>query len=134
MGKRPTVSKLKKKADALFSQYVRLRDSDKYGYGTCITCGVRKPWKEGQAGHFIKRSVSTLRYDEENVNFQCYQCNVLKYGEQYKYAQELDLKYGDGTAKKLHDRRYETHKFSIDELEQIIHDAKEYIRFYENNH
>lgn len=129
--KKESVSKLKKKADALFSHYVRLRDADRYGVGECITCGVRKPWQELQAGHFIKRSVSLLRYDDENVNSQCYQCNVLKYGEQYRYAKELDLKYGDGTADRLHAQRNTTHKFTIVELKGLIEEAKKNIAWLE---
>lgn len=131
--KRPGVALLKRKADSLFSTYIRLRDADKDGKATCITCGVKKYWKDMQAGHFVKRSVSQLRYDEENVNAQCMQCNIWKYGEQYAYAQALDLKYGEGTAEKLHQMRFSTHKFTTEELLQIIHDAKEYIAWYEAN-
>lgn len=129
MANKKSVAKLKKKADALFSQYVRLRDADKRGVAPCITCGVKKNWKDMQAGHFIKRSVSLLRYDEENVNAQCMQCNVFKYGEQYLYAKALDDKYGDGTADKLNSQRWETHKFTVAELEEIISDAKANIDF-----
>lgn len=127
MKKPKTVSQLKKKADAEFSKYIRLRDSDRNGNAQCITCGVKKPWKELQNGHFISRRVNALRYDDENCNAQCYSCNVMRYGEQYKYAQELDKKYGDGTADKLHARRHETHKFTAQELQDIIDEAKENI-------
>lgn len=126
-----TVAKLKKEADAYWSKYIRIRDSDKDGFGECITCGRKYHWKNAQNGHFVSRKVSTLRYDEENCNLQCVGCNMFKSGDQYTYAINLDLKYGDGTAKKLHDRRFETHSFTRDELEEIIHDAKEYIKWYE---
>lgn len=131
---KPSVSSLKKKADKYFSLYVRYRDGEsKRGEWLvpCITCGIEKPLKQMQAGHFVSRKVNSLRYEEENVNAQCYSCNVMGYGQQYAYAKELDLKYGDGKAEELHNRRHETHKFSIPELEEIIHDAKEQIRFYE---
>lgn len=130
------VASLKKKADKYFSLYVRYRDGEfKRGeYWTeCITCGVEKPLKAMQAGHFVSRKVSSLRYDEENVNAQCPGCNVFKYGEQYLYSKALDLKYGDGKAEELHNRRHETHKFTIPELEEIIHDAKEQVAFYEKH-
>lgn len=58
----------------------------------------------------------------------------MRYGEQYKYAKEIDLKYGDGTAEKLHARRFETHKFTVQELEDIIEEAKENIATYERSH
>jgi archaeosine-15-forming tRNA-guanine transglycosylase len=57
---------------------------------------------------------------------------VFKYGEQYLCSKALDLKYGDGKAEELHNRRHETHKFSTGELEQIIHDSKEQIAWYES--
>lgn len=128
---KPKISVLKRKADAIFSQYVRLRDSEK-GLSECITCGVKKPIKEMQCGHFVKRSVNLLRYDEENCNAQCYSCNVMRYGEQYLYAKAVDLKYGDGTADKLMAQRKTPHQFTAQELQQIIDDAKTAIEFLTN--
>ena len=131
--KRKSVSQLKKLADQKFSQAVRLRDSDKYGNAPCITCGVVKPWKQMQAGHFVSRKVSLLRYDDENVNAQCVGCNMFKAGEQYAYSIALDKKYGGGTAEKLWNQRHSVHKFTATELESIIEEAKEQIKFYEAN-
>jgi len=131
---KPSVAKLKKTADKYFSIYVRTRDSDRYGNAECISCGVKKPWKQQQAGHFVRRSVNALRYDDENVNAQCVGCNMFKAGEQYLYSKALDMKYGDGTAEKLHNRRFETHKLTIQELEDIIEEAKENIATYERSH
>ena len=128
------VSKLKKEADKVFSRYVRYRDGEfKRGQWLveCITCGVEKPIAQMQLGHFVSRRVNALRYDEENCNAQCTGCNMFKQGEQYLYAKALDLKYGDGKAEELMSRRFETHKLTIPELEEIMHDAKEQIKFYE---
>lgn len=123
--KKQSVSSLKKKADSAWSQYIRQRDADRYGLAPCITCGVRKPWKEQQCGHFVSRRVNALRFDEQNTNAQCYSCNVMRYGEQYKYAKELDLKYGTGTAERLHEQRFSTHKFTVQELLGIIESCRE---------
>lgn len=128
--KKEGVASLKKKADAAFSQYIRLRDSDEFGIGECITCQKKAHYKTMQCGHFVSRKASTLRYSEENCNIQCVGCNVFKYGEQYLYSKAIDLKYGDGKADELMSRRFETHKFSREELEEIIHDSKEQIKFY----
>ena len=122
------IAKLKKLADAEFSKYIRQRDSVN-GVAQCITCGVSKPIAQMQNGHFVSRRVSLLRYDEENCNAQCVGCNMFKHGDLFTYAQNLDLKYGDGTAKKLHYQRFTTHKFTADELNQVIHDAKVSIKF-----
>lgn len=133
MKKAKSVSQLKKEADKYFSIYIRMRDADRYGFGKCITCGTKKHWKELQNGHFVKRSVSLLRFDDENCNAQCSACNVWKHGELYKYGKELDLKYGDGTADKLHAQRFTTHKFSAQELLDIVTESKENIKAYAQN-
>lgn len=132
-GSKSTVSKLKKKADVLFSLAVRLRDADEYGVGSCITCGSRVHYKQAHAGHFMSRRYSATRYEPENVNLQCVRCNTFNSGEQYKYSLALDLKYGVGTAKKLHDAAHADFKLTRLFLEQVIHDAKEEIKWYENN-
>jgi len=131
--KKQTVSSLKKKADTLHSRYVRMRDSDTNGYGECITCGVKKHWKEAQCGHFVTRANNKLRYDEMNTNLQCVGCNMFKSGEQYLYSKALDEKYGTGTAEELHQQRFDTHKLTISELEEIIKDRTEQISFYEKD-
>lgn len=134
MLKKPkTVKQLKKIADDAFSKAIRLRDTDTFGMVECISCGTRKPWKQMHNGHFVSRSSSTLRFDEENCNGQCPGCNLFKQGNQFAYGLALDLKYGDGTAKKLHDQRFDTHKFTTDELLEIIADSKTQIDFYEKH-
>ncbi len=134
--KKVSVAKLKKEADKWHSKYVRYRDGE-YMNGEwiteCITCGVKKPISQMQCGHFVSRSKNVLRYDEMNTNAQCVGCNMFKAGEQYLYSKALDLKYGDGTADALMARRHETHKLTITELEEVIHDAKEQIKWYEGH-
>jgi len=134
MKTKQTISSLKKKADKYFSLYIRYRDSEKRPdgwYAECITCNQVKPIKQMQAGHFVSRRVNALRFEEENVNAQCLGCNMFKSGEQYLYSKAIDLKYGTGKAEELMSRRFETHKFTTTELEEIIHDSQEQIRWYE---
>lgn len=131
--KKPSVAKLKKEADKWFSRAVRLRDAELVNgeyISECITSGARAPWKRMQAGHFISRRVNALRYDEINVNAQSVSDNMFKQGDQYNYALKLDMKYGDGTAKELHNRRNELKKFTVAELEEIITDSKIQVDFY----
>lgn len=129
------LTKLKKKADTVWSKYIRYRDGERKvdgWYTDCITCGVSKPVKQMQCGHFVSRSCNKLRYDELNTNAQCVGCNMFKGGEQYEYARQLDLKYGNGTAESLHNQRHINHKLTITELEQIIANAQEQVDEYEN--
>jgi hypothetical protein len=130
--KAKSVVRLKREADLFFSRYVRYRDG-KFSHELqtwvtlCITCGQWKPLKEMQAGHFVSRAVNVLRFDPENVNGQCYVCNVIRHGDLYEYSKALDAKYGEGTAEKLNARKNELHSFTRSELEKIIEDAKGYI-------
>lgn len=129
-----SISKLKKEADKWFSLYVRYRDGKKIDgewFSQCITSGAWIPLKKAQAGHFMSRRYNNTRYEEENVNAQSYRDNVVFYGEQYKYALALDLKYGDGTAKKLSQMAKIPKQFKAEELEQIIQDSKEQVKYYE---
>lgn len=127
MVKRKSVASLKKKADKIFSLYIRHRDSEN-GLAECITCGVMKPIKEMQNGHFVSRRSSKLRYDEFNCNAQCVGCNMFKQGEQYIYGKNIDRKYGKGTAESLMAQRNETHRFTVSELEEIVEYCKEGLR------
>ena len=54
-----------------------------------------------QNGHFQSRKHLTTRWDEENCQVQCVGCNMFKAGEQYKFAINLDAKYGEGKAEEL---------------------------------
>lgn len=125
------IKTLKKNADAAFSLYIRHRDSKEIlgeRKTQCITCGVWKPVKEMQCGHFVSRVCSKLRYDEQNCNGQCFSCNVMKHGDLYQYAKQLDLKHGDGTADRLHNQRSEYFKLTEEFLQKVIDDAKAYIK------
>ena len=115
-----TISKLKKELDKWFSLYIRLRDSHN-GLVQCFTCGCVKHYKKGmQNGHFQSRSFLATRFDEENCQAQCVGCNMFKQGEQYKFALNLDAKYGEGTAEHLEGLARTTVKISRIEYEEKI--------------
>lgn len=119
---KPTVSKLKKKLDAIFSKYVRLSNADKNGYVKCYTCGVKKYWeKDGmQAGHFMSRKHTATRFDEQNVKPQCYSCNCHFYGRQFIFGKNLDKEYGEGTADALLQKSRQTQKNTVIDLQELI--------------
>ena len=119
---KPTVSKLKKKLDAIFSKYVRLSNADKNGYVKCYTCGVKKYWeKDGmQAGHFMSRKHTATRFDEQNVKPQCYSCNCHFYGRQFVFGKNLDKEFGEGTADELLQKSRQTQKNTVIDLQELI--------------
>lgn len=128
-----SITKLKKKADAFFSLATRIRFANPDGTNTCVTCGVVKPMKLMQCGHFMSRRFSATRFSEINTAPQCVGCNMFKNGEQYKFSQFIDEFYGEGTARQIQKEAQQFHNFTIEELEQVISDSKEYIRNYESN-
>tara|TARA_R100000388_G_scaffold64040_1_gene46675 strand:- start:632 stop:1021 length:390 start_codon:yes stop_codon:yes gene_type:complete len=115
-----TISKLKKKLDKIFSEYIRRRNADDLGFITCFTCGVKKHWKEQQAGHFQSRSHHSTRWDKVNVQVQCVKCNMYRQGEQYKFGLYLDERFGEGTAKDLENRAKTIVKLNRVDYEEAI--------------
>lgn len=132
-----TIKMLKAKADSVFSQYIRLRDSQVVGderIGICITCNKQigaSGKRTGQAGHFISRRYSATRYDERNVNLQCAGCNMWGGGEQYKYSLAIDKKYGKGTAEELYNKAHDYSKTTKEFLETIITNSLKNIKTIE---
>ena len=124
-------SKLIKKLDAVFSQYIRLKDADEFGNVSCFTCGKVSHYKKGmQCGHFQSRKHYSTRWLEMNVATQCVGCNMFKAGEQYIFAKNLDKKYGDGTAEELYLKSKETIKLADFEIEEMIIKYKDLVDSY----
>lgn len=108
--KRVSVSALKKRADKVFSLWIRNRDK------MCVTCGSRSNL---QCGHYVSRSWSALRYDEKNCNAQCVGCNVFKRGNMDEYARFLIRCYGPDILDELAARK-KPYQLKIPELQAII--------------
>jgi len=95
-----TTKYYKKRADRLFSLFVRQRDAVD-GICRCITCNTPHPWRSIHAGHFISRGKENTRYNEKNCAAQCVSCNSFREGMQYEHGKAIDRKYGEGTADSL---------------------------------
>jgi hypothetical protein len=80
-----------KKADALFSLFIRTRD------GQCVSCGRKTGL---QNSHFWSRKRFSTRYDEENCDTLCMGCH------KWKWEGEKQGEYRDYMLKKLGVRRY----------------------------
>lgn len=120
MAKTPKVSTLKNKLDKIFSEYIRLRDTDHTGYGTCIDCGRVAPYDELDCGHFQGRRHLATRWDEQNCNAQHRYCNRFLNGRQYEYGLAIDEKYGEGTADALVQKSREVFKINAQYLQWQI--------------
>jgi hypothetical protein len=120
-----TVSQLKKEADSVFSRYIRISSSDSAGFATCATCGLSKPWKEQQAGHYISRGNNTLRYNEQNVHVQCVGCNVFKAGNYPAYALFMVRRYGQNILQDLEQESKAMKQWKPYELQELIETYKQ---------
>jgi len=126
MAKKASRSKIIKQLDSVFSKYIRQRDAVNE-IATCFTCGKRDHWKRLQNGHFQSRKHYSTRWDETNCQVQCAGCNVFKYGEQFLFGQNLDVKYGLGTSNELYLKSKKTVKISTVELQDMIKHYKDLV-------
>lgn len=86
-----------KKLWKVFSEFIRLRDSDKDGNGKCFTCSFRGDYKMFDCGHGVGRQHKATKYDERNNHSQCKRCNGFEGGQQAIYKEEVEKRYGKGT-------------------------------------
>ncbi len=120
--KKPTRSKIVKKLDVVFSQYIRLKYSNNQGISECFTCGKRDHWKNLQCGHFMSRKNYSTRWDENNTRVQCVGCNMFKSGEQYVFG----LKLGEELAQEMFLKSKQIVKFTTNDLiDKIDHFSSE---------
>ncbi|MDR2652689.1 MAG: recombination protein NinG [Prevotellaceae bacterium] len=108
------------KLDKIFSEYIRLRDSDSNGYIRCISCGKIVHWKNADAGHYVNRRHLALRYDEKNVNAQCRACNRFDEGNMIGYHAGLIKKYGEYVIQYLEIKKHNTAKYGKFEYQTLI--------------
>ncbi len=90
---------MKEKLDIIFSKYIRLRDTDAYGYGNCCTCKRLSYYDILECGHFRKRRHLSVRWDTENAHAQCHECNVRD--DAVDYMMFMLEKYGIDTAQRI---------------------------------
>jgi len=125
--KKPNRKLVVKKLDAIFSQYIRLKNSTN-GLATCVTCGDTKPWKEMQNGHFYSRSRYATRWDENNCNVQCMKDNIFLKGHYIAYTKYMLDKHGRDFVDDLEVRSKQLHKISTVELEEKIVEFTEKVK------
>jgi hypothetical protein len=127
-----TISKLKKELDKWFSLFIRLKNSNDYGVAECFTCGKLDSFKYLQNGHFQSRKFLATRFSEVNCQVQCAGCNVFRFGEQYKFSVNLNIKYGEGTAEKLQQEARQIIKISRIDYEERISYYKNIVKNLKN--
>jgi hypothetical protein len=114
------IEKLEVKLWEIFSVFIRLRDTDKNGYGKCFTCPRIIHWSKGDAGHGIPRQHKATKFSECNNNLQCKHCNGFEGGMREVYKVEMDKKYGAQTWDKILVASKGTIHFSVPLLKNNI--------------
>lgn len=96
-GKQGSRSKVMKEADKHFSEWIRLRDADEYGYILCVTSGKRMHWRDADCGHWISRAKLAVRYDERNAHAQGKMSNRFQGGHFFEHGLAIERIHGAGT-------------------------------------
>ena len=106
----------------VFSLWIRQRDSDENGIGSCISCGKIIHWRSGDAGHYISRGIKSVKYHEKNSHLQCRHCNRFREGEKDGYREGLIKKYGEGVLDELMICKNNTSKLGVQEMKILTTD------------
>ena len=106
--------------DIVFSLYIRLRDAMEGGRCKCISCGAMFPFEQIQAGQYFSRRLMSTRWDEQNVNGECWRCNCHDPSHLDGYKARLLIKIGEESYDALCARAHEARKWSGDELRDLI--------------
>lgn len=128
MKKKPkakSLSQLKRELDKIFSIYVRQKYA-KEGKVRCYTCGATKDIKEIQNGHFVSRSILSLRFDERNCRPQCVGCNVFGGGKVAVFGNNLEMEQR-GIVAKLYKQANQITKWYASDYQKKIEEYKEKI-------
>lgn len=118
--KKLTDGQLKKRVWVQFSIFIRTRGADENGINQCVTCDVRKHWKELQAGHFIRGRLNANLFDPRGVSPQCYSCNVGRQGNVVIYYQWMLKTFGQPVIDELIRQNNKTRKWEGGELQHLL--------------
>lgn len=109
--------------DDVFSDFIRLRDSNN-GIVSCFICGARMPWRNSQNMHYIDRAQMPTRYDEMNCHAGCEECNCFDPNHHDNYRSALILKHGLPGVQTLKLKSQSLQKFMRFELVELIESYK----------
>ena len=122
--KQNSISFLMKKADNIFSKYIRLRDCLKTTNTKtklkCFTCDDLIEIEKANNMHFISRWVKQFRFDESNCRWGCMKCNVILNWNYIEYFIRLEKELGRSKLDEMISKKNELCKVTNFELQNII--------------
>lgn len=114
-------SYIKNTADHVYSKYIRIKETDRNGYCTCVTCGVVRKWDDRiDAGHCFSRDNRAIRFDDRNVHPQCRRCNRFQSGQVARYMIYMRKRYGQDALDELDAKSRLTKQFTLDDLKAWV--------------
>jgi len=117
-----------KKLDDIFSIFIRLRDSDQNGICKCISSGNPFHWKDLDCGHYINRSNSALRWNENNCHAQGRYDNRFFEGAMVEYRKNLIKKIGIQKVELLESQVRAKKKWHVFEINQLAEHYKSEVK------
>lgn len=130
MAKRREALKPKQKwlseLQAVFNEYVRLRDRD----DCCISCARPKEWSgQWHASHYYSRGHSSaLRFNLWNVHKSCSICNSHLSGNIGEYTPRLIEKIGQDRFDYLFEHKSDHSQYSVEWIKRAIKIARKAVR------
>jgi hypothetical protein len=109
------VNILKRLAQKLFNQYIRMRDKDL----PCISCDTTNDIQYHASHYKPAGGYSYLRFDENNVHKACVRCNSNLAGNLIPYRVALIVKVGMEEVERL-ELPNQHKRWSVEELQDII--------------
>lgn len=122
--RKTTKAAMKRKAWAQFSLYIRLSHCEQGELVRCYTCGVLKPYKEMQAGHWITGHNNMTYINEAYVRPQCYHCNITKGGEQGIFWERMKKEIGEEMFDFYRAEANKTVKLTLQDYTDLYHHYK----------
>lgn len=110
-----------KKIDTIFSQYIRLKYSDKDWICLCVSCDAEKYRKDMHNAHFISRWRHNTRRDEDNCRPACAKCNSFSPEMHMRNFTVYQMdRLGRHEFDKLTARGEEDKSWKISEMEELL--------------
>tara|TARA_R110000868_G_scaffold296267_1_gene556496 strand:- start:269 stop:820 length:552 start_codon:yes stop_codon:yes gene_type:complete len=122
-------TELLKIAQVTFNTYIRLRDK----HLPCISCGSIADIQQHAGHYFSVGAYPALRFNEDNVNKQCVQCNNFLHGNLLDYDRALKVKIGLERYNQLYALKTSIFKPSAIEINDLIEVYKARIKELKQN-
>lgn len=117
--------------DFVISRICRIMGSDERGMCQCYTCPTVRHFSMMQAGHYISRATTQIRFDLKwNLRPQCPVCNEVKRGNLEVFTERLEQEQ-KGITDELRELSRDVYKWTRDELKQLLLDLRAKLKIIE---